>query len=154
LIRFLSHPSPSGFSLASASVLVVCSKLETGYDDPHLALLFVDRPLRGARAVQTLGRLNRPAPWLNKTSRSIHVFDFVNPPSALRDAFAEYFGETVLYVGPRAVLRRRTQEMERVRRARQGGMSPFSIFISPTLTLRKCQGAYKSYLYPFFLSSY
>ncbi len=50
-----------GSSHLDARLLVVCNKFETGYDDPRLAVLFVDRTLQGAasRAVQVLGRLNR-----------------------------------------------------------------------------------------------
>jgi hypothetical protein len=77
-------------TLDTASIIVVCNKLETGYDEPRLAALYVDRPLCGARAVQVLGRLSRPA--AGKTA--VHVVDFANTRDAIRDAFEEYWGET------------------------------------------------------------
>ena len=49
----------NGASPAAARFLVVCSKYETGYDDPRLGTMFLDRPVSGAKAVQVLGRLNR-----------------------------------------------------------------------------------------------
>ena len=76
--------NPPGVHLSTADVIVVCGKLDTGYDDPRLTVMFIDRPLRGARAVQTLGRLTRPAPQLGKRSEDIHVFDFVNSVGSIR----------------------------------------------------------------------
>jgi hypothetical protein len=46
-------------TLENADLIVVCNKLETGYNDPNLCVMYVDRELRGARAVQVLSRLNR-----------------------------------------------------------------------------------------------
>eukprot|EP00879_Flechtneria_rotunda_P005754 GHRR01006055.1.p1 GENE.GHRR01006055.1~~GHRR01006055.1.p1 ORF type:complete len:1758 (+),score=833.29 GHRR01006055.1:791-5275(+) len=54
--------NPTGFQPGDARILVACSKFETGYDDPRLGALFIDRSLSGPRAVQVLGRINRPAP--------------------------------------------------------------------------------------------
>lgn len=45
--------------LDSAELLVVCNKLETGFDEPRLALMYIDRHLTGARCVQVLSRANR-----------------------------------------------------------------------------------------------
>ena len=45
--------------LDSAELLVVCNKLETGFDEPRLAMMYVDRHLAGARCVQVLSRANR-----------------------------------------------------------------------------------------------
>ena len=71
-------------------MLVVCNKLETGYDDPWLQSMYVDRSLRGAHAVQVLSRLNRNAPGKTRVS----VVDFVNTPSTLHAAFAAFWDET------------------------------------------------------------
>ena len=48
--------------LDSAELLVVCNKLETGFDEPRLAMMYVDRHLAGARCVQVLSRANRCVP--------------------------------------------------------------------------------------------
>eukprot|EP00854_Cymbomonas_tetramitiformis_P009038 gene9038-10709_t len=81
-------------TLAEAKLLVVCNKFETGFDDPRLALMYVDKPLQGARAVQTLSRLNRAAPHLRKTATS--VVDFVNSAGSIAESFEEYFHATQL----------------------------------------------------------
>ena len=73
-----------------ARVLVVCNKLETGYDDPWLQSMYVDRSLRGAHAVQVLSRLNRNAPGKTRVS----VVDFANTPSTLHAAFAAFWDGT------------------------------------------------------------
>merc|ERR1712166_1305519 len=80
---------------ASARILVVCNKLETGYDDPLLQSMYVDRPLRGAHAVQVLSRLNRTS----KGKSRVSVIDFVNTPSTLHAAFAAFWDGTTIDAG-------------------------------------------------------
>ncbi|KAG2501461.1 hypothetical protein HYH03_001241 [Edaphochlamys debaryana] len=99
-----------GSDPAAARLLVVCSKYETGYDDPRLGAMFVDRPLSGARAVQVLGRLNRPAPRLRKASPLLAVVDFANGVGALREAFEDFYDITTLTTGKAA--RRLTLERQ------------------------------------------
>ncbi|GFR44824.1 hypothetical protein Agub_g6163, partial [Astrephomene gubernaculifera] len=96
-----------------ARLLVVCSKYETGYDDPRLGAMFIDRPLSGSRAVQVLGRLNRPAPHLGKRAALVGVTDFVNSAGVLREAFEEFYDVTCLHTGRQA--RRLQQERQLVR---------------------------------------
>lgn len=110
----LTETSLNGsLSADAADVLVVCSKYETGFDDPRLAIMYVDKPLRGARAVQTLGRLARPGPKeLNKRSPPA-VVDFVNTPEAIRDAFEEFYGAAELRTGADERRRRLHAVMDR-----------------------------------------
>lgn len=68
-------------------VLIVANKYQTGFDQPLLVAMYVDKKLSGVSAVQTLSRLNRRAPGKDKT----FVLDFVNDPEHIRDAFLEYF---------------------------------------------------------------
>eukprot|EP00941_MAST-03F_sp_MAST-3F-sp1_P005822 g5822.t1 len=85
-----SHYSLSS-SLDSARLLVVCNKCETGYNDPSLQVMYVNRKLRGAHAVQVLSRINRIAPLKRKTQ----VVDFVNRANHIRESFLPFFGETI-----------------------------------------------------------
>ena len=73
-----------------ARIFVVCNKLETGFDDPQLACMYVDRVLRGAHCVQVMSRLNRVAPQ----KLYVSVVDFVNPPTAVHTAFSQFWDGT------------------------------------------------------------
>jgi len=72
--------------------LVVAEKFQTGYDEPLLHTMYVDKILSGVRAVQTLSRLNRAHPQKHST----FVLDFFNDPDSIRDAFAPYYRTTIL----------------------------------------------------------
>ena len=72
--------------------LVCADKFQTGYDEPLLHTMYVDKPLAGIKAVQTLSRLNRAHP----KKHDAFVLDFVNDTDTIRDAFADYFRGTVL----------------------------------------------------------
>ncbi|GLC56404.1 hypothetical protein PLESTB_001101100 [Pleodorina starrii] len=102
-----------GADPGAARLLVVCSKYETGYDDPRLGAMFIDRTLSGARAVQVLGRLNRPAPALGKCAGLLGVVDFVNSVGGLREAFEEFYDITTLNTGKHARRLRQERQMER-----------------------------------------
>jgi type I restriction enzyme R subunit len=75
------------FNQAGQHVLIVANKYQTGFDQPLLVAMYVDKQLSGIAAVQTLSRLNRRAPGKDKT----FVLDFVNDPEQIRDAFLEYY---------------------------------------------------------------
>jgi len=77
--------------LKQADILVVCNKLETGYNEPRLGIMYVDRLLRGAKAVQVLSRLNRKY----EGKQSTCVVDFVNSADQIREAYSEFWGQTV-----------------------------------------------------------
>jgi len=68
-------------------VLIVANKYQTGFDQPLLVAMYVDKKLSGISAVQTLSRLNRRASGKNNT----YVLDFVNEPDQILAAFREYY---------------------------------------------------------------
>ena len=72
--------------------LVCADKYQTGYDEPLLHTMYVDKVLSGIRAVQTLSRLNRSHP----KKHDAFVLDFVNDADMIQNAFADYYRTTVL----------------------------------------------------------
>lgn len=72
--------------------LVVADKFQTGYDEPLLHTMYVDKPLSGIKAVQTLSRLNRAHPQ----KHDVFVLDFMNDSETIRTAFADYYRTTIL----------------------------------------------------------
>lgn len=72
--------------------LVVADKFQTGYDEPLLHTMYVDKMLSGIKAVQTLSRLNRAHPQKTDT----FVLDFMNDADTITVAFADYYRTTVL----------------------------------------------------------
>ncbi len=73
-------------------ILVVADKFQTGYDEPLMQTMYVDKPLSGVRTVQTLSRLNRAYPGKYKT----FVLDFYNDEDSVLADFAPYYKTTVL----------------------------------------------------------
>jgi type I restriction enzyme R subunit len=72
--------------------LVCADKFQTGYDEPLLHTMYVDKTLTGIKAVQTLSRLNRAHPQKHDT----YVLDFANQPDTIKEAFAPYYRTTLL----------------------------------------------------------
>ena len=72
--------------------LIVADKFQTGYDEPLLHTMYVDKQLSGIKAVQTLSRLNRAHPQKTDT----FVLDFMNDADTITKAFADYYRTTVL----------------------------------------------------------
>ena len=72
--------------------LIVADKFQTGYDEPLLHTMYVDKPLSGIKAVQTLSRLNRAHPQKHDT----FVLDFFNDSETIRKSFEPYYRTTVL----------------------------------------------------------
>ncbi len=72
--------------------LVCADKFQTGYDEPLLHTMYVDKTLAGIQAVQTLSRLNRSHP----KKHDVFVLDFLNDAGGIRDAFAPFYRATVL----------------------------------------------------------
>ncbi|NNC12116.1 type I restriction endonuclease subunit R [Planctomonas sp. JC2975] len=75
------------------SILVVADKYQTGFDQPLLSAMYVDKKLTGVAAVQTLSRLNRTHPL--KSQDDVFVLDFANQADDIRDAFKPFFATTV-----------------------------------------------------------
>src|SRR6185437_3964427 len=72
--------------------LVCADKFQTGYDEPLLHTMYVDKLLAGIKAVQTLSRLNRAHPQ----KRDVFVLDFMNDVDTIQTAFADYYRTTIL----------------------------------------------------------
>lgn len=75
------------FAQPDHHVLIVANKYQTGFDQPLLVAMYVDKQLSGIAAVQTLSRLNRTTAGKTET----YVLDFVNDPSMIKAAFQEYY---------------------------------------------------------------
>ncbi|MGE4053274.1 MAG: type I restriction endonuclease subunit R, partial [Vicinamibacterales bacterium] len=72
--------------------LICADKFQTGYDEPLLHSMYVDKPLSGVKAVQTLSRLNRAHPKKEDT----FVLDFANDADTIQAAFEPYYRTTIL----------------------------------------------------------
>ena len=72
--------------------LICADKFQTGYDEPLLHTMYVDKILAGIKAVQTLSRLNRA----NPKKHDVFVLDFMNAADTIQEAFADYYRTTIL----------------------------------------------------------
>lgn len=79
------------FKGADYRFMVVAEKFQTGFDQPLLCAMYVDKKLGGVNAVQTLSRLNRMVP-----GKDTFVLDFVNEPDDIREAFEKHYCKTML----------------------------------------------------------
>lgn len=77
-------------------ILVVANKYITGFDQPKLAAMYIDKPLDGVLAVQALSRLNRSAPELGKLSEDLFILDFYNTKEGIKEAFDPFYTATTL----------------------------------------------------------
>lgn len=77
-------------------ILVVANKYLTGFDQPKLCAMYVDKPLAGVLAVQALSRLNRSAPDLGKLSEDLFILDFYNTQDDIKEAFDPFYTSTTL----------------------------------------------------------
>jgi len=78
---------PGKFASGEYQVLLVAEKYQTGFDQPFLHTMYVDKRLSGVQAVQTLSRLNRTAAGKEDT----FVLDFVNDTSEICESFQPYY---------------------------------------------------------------
>ena len=83
---------PNAFDSQAHQVLVVADKYQTGFDQPLLHTMYVDKKLSGIQAVQTLSRLNRTHPGKEDT----FVLDFENEQSEIKEAFEPFYGKTTV----------------------------------------------------------
>jgi len=72
--------------------LIAADKFQTGYDEPLLHTMYVDKPLSGIKAVQTLSRLNRAHP----EKHDVFILDFQNNTETIVEAFSDYYRTTIL----------------------------------------------------------
>lgn len=82
------------FDRSCYQVLLVADKYQTGFDQPKLCAMYVDKRLKGTAAVQTLSRLNRICPPYEKTT---FVLDFKNSYEDIIAAFEPYYKDTILF---------------------------------------------------------
>ncbi|MBB5693594.1 type I restriction endonuclease subunit R [Muricoccus pecuniae] len=85
----LGRDIKDAFKTTQYSILLVANKFQTGFDQPLLSAMYVDRKLGGIQAVQTLSRLNRALPAKGKDTT--YVVDFVNEPEDILAAFRQYY---------------------------------------------------------------
>jgi type I restriction enzyme, R subunit len=83
---------PERFDSPDYQLLLVANKYQTGFDQPLLHTMYVDKRLDGVQAVQTLSRLNRMIPGKDEP----FILDFVNPPEDIYRAFKPYYDATSL----------------------------------------------------------
>ena len=83
---------PVYFNSDEFNVLIVAEKYQTGFDEPLLHTMFVDKKLSGVKAVQTLSRLNRTMPGKEDT----FVLDFVNTADEIKASFEPFYQATIL----------------------------------------------------------
>ncbi len=89
---FSSNDIAAKIQIEPYRFLICADKFQTGYDEPLLHTMYVDKPLSGIKAVQTLSRLNRAHPQ----KRDCLVLDFQNNSEAITFAFQDYFRTTLL----------------------------------------------------------
>ncbi|CAH0336603.1 hypothetical protein FVB9288_02311 [Flavobacterium sp. CECT 9288] len=83
---------PEALKLPQFRFLIVANKYQTGFDEPLLHTMFVDKKLGGASSVQTLSRLNRTM----RGKESTMVLDFVNDPELIQQDFQHFYGENFM----------------------------------------------------------
>ena len=83
---------PDALKLPQYRILIVANMYQTGFDEPLLHTMFVDKKLGGTSTVQTLSRLNRTAPGKDTTM----VLDFVNDPEKVQEDFQMYYGSNYM----------------------------------------------------------
>lgn len=88
---FPSKDIPSKLKQDPYRFLIVANKFITGFDEPLLHTMYVDKPLAGVQAVQTLSRLNRAHPQ----KRDTFVLDFADNAEAVKAAFQDYYRATI-----------------------------------------------------------
>ncbi|RLD88256.1 MAG: type I restriction endonuclease subunit R [Bacteroidetes bacterium] len=84
---------PKNFKKSKYRFLIVANKYQTGFDQPLLHTMYVDKRLAGVQAVQTLSRLNRAYKPYKKDT---FVLDFYNDADEIKEAFAPYYTSTIL----------------------------------------------------------
>ena len=89
---FPSNAIPEKIQEHPYRFLVVADKFQTGYDEPLLHTMYVDKPLSGIKAVQTLSRLNRAHP----KKHDAFILDFLNDSDGIEFAFSDYYRTTIL----------------------------------------------------------
>ncbi len=110
------------FDTRDYRVMIVANKFQTGFDQPKLVAMYLDKKVSGVEAVQTLSRLNRT--WAGKDKT--FVIDFANEPNEIEQAFRTFYRDARMSgrAGPEHRLRHQAQARWRpaLRRRRGGGL--------------------------------
>uniref|UniRef100_UPI004047B4C1 type I restriction endonuclease subunit R n=1 Tax=Rheinheimera sp. TaxID=1869214 RepID=UPI004047B4C1 len=93
---FSESDTKDEFDTDSYRLLVVANKYLTGFDQPKLCTMYVDKKLAGVLCVQTLSRLNRSAPKWGKKTEDLFVLDFFNSVDDIQTAFEPFYTATSL----------------------------------------------------------
>lgn len=96
LTTYSESELPKKFEKEHYKILIVADKYQTGFDQPLLHTMYVDKVLTGVKAVQTLSRLNRTAPGKEDT----FVLDFANERDAILNSFQPFYESTVVNEEP------------------------------------------------------
>lgn len=96
LNEFPETETATKFDQDDNRILVVANKYLTGFDQPKLCAMYIDKPLAGVLAVQALSRLNRSAAELGKRSEDLFVLDFYNSVDDMKAAFEPFYTATTL----------------------------------------------------------
>lgn len=93
---FAEGETSAQFDRDEYRILVVANKYLTGFDQPKLCAMFVDKKLQGVLAVQALSRLNRAAPKWGKKTEDLFILDFFNEIGDIKSAFDPFYTSTTL----------------------------------------------------------
>lgn len=93
---FAEKDTRDNFDSDDYRMLVVANKYLTGFDQPKLCTMYVDKKLQGVLAVQALSRLNRAADKLGKKTEDLFVLDFFNEVDDIKAAFDPFYTSTSL----------------------------------------------------------
>lgn len=94
--NYADKKPPKGHDEDKYRLLVVANKYLTGFDQPKLTAMYVDKKLAGVTAVQALSRMNRAAPKLGKKTEDLFVLDFFNSVDDIKTAFDVFYTATSL----------------------------------------------------------
>lgn len=93
---FSENDTKDKFDTDDYRLLVVANKYLTGFDQPKLCAMYVDKKLASVMCVQTLSRLNRSAPKLGKKTEDLFILDFFNSTDDIKTAFDPFYTATSL----------------------------------------------------------
>jgi len=93
---YISDKIARYFNMDEYRLLVVANKYLTGFDQPKLIAMYVDKKLQGVLAVQALSRLNRSADRLGKKTEDLFVLDFFNSTDDIKKSFDPFYTSTTL----------------------------------------------------------
>jgi type I restriction enzyme R subunit len=93
---YISDKIARYFNMDEYRILVVANKYLTGFDQPKLTAMYVDKKLQGVMAVQALSRLNRAADKLGKKTEDLFILDFYNSTDDIKRSFDPFYTSTTL----------------------------------------------------------